>query len=64
MRDNASLPTKHGISVLFDLTAFKITSATSKGKEEEETNIVEIRDANQEEEKSSIIRENNVKKQL
>ena len=63
MRDNASLPTKHGISVLFDLTAFKITSATSKGKEEEETNIVDIRVANQEE-KSSIIRENNVKKQL
>ena len=63
MRDNTSLPTKHGISVLFDLTAFKITSATSKGKEEEETNIVYIRVANQEE-KSSIIRENNVKKQL
>ena len=48
MRDNTSLPTKHGISVLFDLTAFKITSATSKGKEEEETNIVIIRVANQE----------------
>jgi hypothetical protein len=30
MRDNASLPTKHGISGLFDLTVFKITSATSK----------------------------------
>jgi hypothetical protein len=42
MRGNASIPTKHGISGLFDLTAFKITSATSKGKEEEETNIVDI----------------------
>ena len=30
MRDNASLPTKQGISGLFDLTVFKITSATSK----------------------------------
>ena len=57
------MPTKHWISGLFDLTAFKIISATSKGKEEEETNIVDIRVANQEE-KSSIIRENNVKKQL
>lgn len=50
MRDNASLSTKHGISGLFYQTAFKITPATSKGKEEEETNMVIIRAANQEEE--------------
>jgi hypothetical protein len=36
MREIASLPTKYRISGLLELTAFRISSTTSDGEEEEE----------------------------